>query len=276
MPEGPEIRLAADSIAKALVNRKVTDVFFAFDNLKKHQRVLTGRKISRIETRGKAILTMFDNGQVIYSHNQLYGRWYVVSKGEIPETHRQLRLAIHNRKASAFLYSASDIEVLNIDSLSKHRFLSKLGPDLLSQNPKTMEIVERLRSERFKRRQLGNLLLDQSFVAGLGNYLRAEILLAARLHPSLRPVDCELSELNRLAREIIKLTRRSYSTHGVINPPSLVKKLKASGKIHKEEYRFSVYGRVGEHCYFCQSTIERIEIGGRHIYVCPGCQVRPG
>jgi endonuclease-8 len=275
MPEGPEIRLAADSIAKALVSRKTTKVFFAYPHLKKFEKKLTGKKVVNVEARGKAILTAFDNDLVIYSHNQLYGRWYVVRSDELPDTHRQLRLAIHNRGYSAFLYSASDIEVLEAGQLLKHKFLSKLGPDLLSQNPTVGELLERLESVKYRNRQLGNLLLDQGFVAGLGNYLRAEILFCSRLHPRLRPVDCYRDELERLATEMIRLTRRSYKTRGVINPPSLVRSLKAQGKTDKEQYRFSVYAREGKHCYFCSYKIGRIDSGGRHIYFCPNCQRPP-
>lgn len=275
MPEGPEIKLAADSIAEALADRKVTKVFFKFDHLKKYESQLQGQKVRSVATRGKAILTMFDNDRVIYSHNQLYGRWYVVENGIIPDTQRQLRLAIHNREFSALLYSASDIEVLNLDNLPSHRFLSKLGPDLLSENPSSADILTRLESRRFNRRQLGALLLDQGFVAGLGNYLRAEILLAARLHPLRRPADCSRAELRKLSKEILQLTHRSYITRGIINPPSLVKKLKAQGRTQREQYRFSVYGREGEQCYSCHAKIARIDSGGRHIYFCPGCQPLP-
>lgn len=276
MPEGPEIKLAADSIDEALSNRKVDEIFFAFKRLKKYESQIKGRKIRSVMTRGKAILITIDTGQVIYSHNQLYGRWYITKRGKVPSTNRQLRLAIHNRNASAFLYSASDIEVLSTSTLPRHKFLSKLGPDLLSENPSGDEIVRRMRSSRFRKRQLGGLLLDQAFLAGLGNYLRAEILFFAGLHPARRSADCTKEELTELAKQILNLTHRSYKTRGVINPPALVKKLKEQGMAHKEQYRFSVYDREGLPCYFCHTLIARIPSGGRHIYFCPGCQEPPG
>ena len=276
MPEGPEIKLAADSIDRALSNRKVDDIFFAFDHLKKFENQIKGRKIRSVTTRGKAILITIDTGQVIYSHNQLYGRWYITGRGKVPSTNRQLRLAIHNRSASAFLYSASDIEVLSTSNLSRHRFLSKLGPDLLSENPSRDEIVERMQSSRFCKRQLGGLLLDQAFLAGLGNYLRAEILFFARLHPARTPADCNVEELNKLSNQMLQLIHRSYKTRGVVNPPALVKKLKGKGKTQKEQHRFSVYNREGLPCYNCSTLIARIPSGGRHIYFCPSCQEPPG
>ncbi len=272
MPEGPEIRLAADEVASILRGRKTTAVFFGQDHLVKFESRLNGQKVIDVQSRGKAILTVFDNDWVIYSHNQLYGKWLTVERGEIPDTNRQLRLAIHNRFGSALLYSASDIAVLHRDKLQAHSFLSKLGPDLLSETPSIIELTDRLADKRFRNKRLAGLLLDQSFVAGLGNYLRAEILLFSGLHPLTKPAQCTRQELRRLASKIISLTLRSYQTKGVINPPSLVRLLKSRGCKTKESYRFSVYGREGSKCYHCSATVRRIDAGGRHIYFCPGCQ----
>ena len=272
MPEGPEIRLAADEVERALVDREVTAVGFAFERLKPFEKKLAGRAVTAVGTRGKAILTRFDNGLVIYSHNQLYGRWYVCRRGQMPNTGRQLRLAIHNREFSALLYSASEIEVLHADELDDHPFLARIGPDILSDAPDADCLVERLISKRFRKRQFAGLLLDQGFVAGLGNYLRAEILTVARLHPLARPADCSGAQLRRLAKTILELTRRSYRTRGIVNPPATVKRLRAQGLSRREEYRFNTYGRAGMPCFRCGSSIELNHAGGRKMYFCPGCQ----
>jgi len=272
MPEGPEIRLAADEVANALVPRRTTRVEFAFPQLHRFESQLQGRCVTEVATRGKAILTHFDNDLVIYSHNQLYGRWYIAKKGLYPDTGRQLRLAIHNDHYSALLYSASAIEVWQKSELKRHPFLARLGPDLLSEGADVETIVERLDSTRFRQRQLAGLLLDQGFLAGLGNYLRAEILTRAGLHPSLKPAHCDAQQLHKLAREIIGLTQRAYRTRGIINPPQLVARLKQEGLIEREQHRFNSYGRAGESCHFCGTVIECSNAGGRKMYFCPGCQ----
>lgn len=272
MPEGPEIRIAADEIEAVLIKRPVTEVFFAFRRLKKYQKVFRGHKVKRVETRGKAMLTRFDNDLVIYSHNQLYGKWMTASSGVQPDTSRQLRLAIHNSRASAFLFSASDIEVIEAKNVDSHPFLKKLGPDLLSQTPTVPALIKRLRLTQFRNRQLSGLLLDQGFVAGLGNYLRAEILYFSGIYPTRRPADLSDTEIKKLATNIVKLTLRSYKTRGIINPPSLVKKLKTKGKKTRAQNRFSVFQREGESCYSCGAKITRMDSGGRHIFLCPRCQ----
>ena len=75
MPEGPEIRRAADRIASVLVGQRVVDVYFGLPGLRKFERKLAGSVVTAVDTRGKAMLTRFDNGLTLYSHNQLYGIW---------------------------------------------------------------------------------------------------------------------------------------------------------------------------------------------------------
>ena len=75
MPEGPEIRRAADSLEAAVQGEPLTDVWFAFPQLQVYQAPLVGQRVTHIETRGKALLTHFSGGLTLYSHNQLYGIW---------------------------------------------------------------------------------------------------------------------------------------------------------------------------------------------------------
>jgi endonuclease-8 len=272
MPEGPEIRLAADKIAKVLIQKEINRVEFAFDHLRQFEKTLSGLVVTSIETRGKAMLTCFDDHWVIYIHNQLYGRWLVRKKGTLVNTNRQLRLTIETNEKAALLYSASDIDVLLKSELHKHPFLAKIGPDILSQQPDIYTIVARLLSPTYSRRQLAALLLDQRFLAGLGTYLCAEILFFSKLHPKSKASKCSPNMLRTLASNILKITQQSYKTQGITNPPKLVKQLKANGFIEKEKYRFSVYGRSGLPCYKCNRIIERNNLGGRPIFYCPNCQ----
>ena len=152
-----------------------------------------------------------------------------------------------------------------------HPFLSRLGPDVLSQAPTVDDLVARLNEPRFRGRQLGALLLDQGFVAGLGNYLRAEILFEARIHPRRRAMDCTPEERLRLAQRLIALARRSYRTRGITLPPSRVSRLKEAGAA-RSAYRFWVYGREGAPCRVCERRIRTEPIGGRRCFWCPACQ----
>ena len=81
MPEGPEIRRAADSLEAAIKGEPLTGAWFAFPQLQHYQSQLVGQRVTHIETRGKALLTHFSGGLTLYSHNQLYGVWRVVDAG---------------------------------------------------------------------------------------------------------------------------------------------------------------------------------------------------
>ena len=176
MPEGPEIRRAADNLEAAIKDKPLTDVWFAFPQLKTYQSQLIGQHVTHVETRGKALLTHFSNDLTLYSHNQLYGVWRVVDTGEEPQTTRVLRVKLQTADKTILLYSASDIEMLRPEQLTTHPFLQRVGPDVLDPNLTPEVVKERLLSPRFRNRQFAGLLLDQAFLAGLGNYLRVEIL----------------------------------------------------------------------------------------------------
>ncbi|WP_236784647.1 hypothetical protein [Alteribacter salitolerans] len=122
-----------------------------------------------VDTKGKAMLIRFDNGYTIYSHNQLYGKWMISNAYQYPRTNRQLRLAIHNEKKSALLYSASDIDVLRDEEVPAHPFVSRAGPDILSEKVATVDLYHRFCSKSFVARRWSGLLLDQAFIAGIGN-----------------------------------------------------------------------------------------------------------
>ena len=271
MPEGPEIRRAADKVAAVLVGKRIEDVEFGLADLRRYEGQLSGRTVTAVDTRGKAMLTRFDNALTIYSHNQLYGRWYTVRRPRTPKTGRQLRVALSTDTHKALLYSASDIAVLDDAGLSRHPFLQRVGPDILDRTLTAADIVERLQAQKFRNRALGSLYLDQSFLAGNGNYLRSEILWAARVDPKQRPSQLPTRALNRLARETLKIARRSYRTRGITVAPTLARELKDRGE-NFEALRFNVYGREGKACRECGSTIERREMGSRSLFVCNRCQ----
>ncbi|MDJ0941102.1 MAG: endonuclease VIII, partial [Woeseiaceae bacterium] len=239
--------------------------------LKRFEPKIAGATVDAVDTRGKAMLTRFDNGLTLYSHNQLYGRWYTVKRPRLPATGRTLRVALHTATHSAILYSASDIEVLTEPELGSHPFLKRIGPDVLDPVLTADAVVDRLESSAFRNRSLGALYLDQSFIAGLGNYLRTEILWAAGLHPSLKPSALTRAQLVCLAKQTIAISKRSYRTRGLTVPPSLARSLKDAGTGY-EARRFQVFGREDLPCRSCGTAVERLTVSSRNLFVCPQCQ----
>ncbi|MEM8810588.1 MAG: endonuclease VIII [Cyanobacteria bacterium P01_G01_bin.38] len=271
MPEGPEIRKAADKVERAITPHPVQEIFFAFDHLKPYEAKLVNRQVKAVKTRGKAMLIHFDNDLSIYSHNQLYGVWMVRKAQDYPNTNRQLRLAIHTPKKSALLYSASDIEVLTPPEILTHPFLKNLGPDALDPTLRPTNILERLHASKHHRRQFATLFLDQHFLAGIGNYLRSEILFVAQLHPRLRPVDCTTEQLENLAEAAIAIPYQSYKYNGITNDLDLANQLKAQGQ-KRSQYRHWVFSRAGQPCRVCGTPIVKAFASSRRFYYCPVCQ----
>ncbi len=271
MPEGPEVRREADRIAGAIAGKRLERVEFGLKRLARYGEVLEGQRVLAVETRGKALLTHFDNDLSMYSHNQLYGRWMICKAGKPPSTNRSLRVGLHTKQHSALLFSASEIEILPTAELAGHPFLRKLGPDVLSESLSWRQIAERARDREFAGRSLASLYLDQGFLAGIGNYMRSEILHLARLGPATRPRDLTRGELGTLARSTLLISRRAYEQAGVTNGPGLVRTLKRRG-YKKADYRFAVFDREDLPCYHCGARILRIEASARRLYYCPSCQ----
>lgn len=262
MPEGPEIRRAADKLEQAVAGKPLTHVWFAFPELKAFEQTLVGERVERLETRGKALLTHFSNGLTLYSHNQLYGVWRVVKAGETPQTTRSLRVRLETAEAAVLLYSASDIEMLNADGVAAHAFLQRVGPDVLDMSLTAQTVKARLLSPRFRRRQFSGLLLDQAFLAGLGNYLRVEILWQAQLSPRHKAAELSEAQLDALAEACLAIPRLSYQTRGQVD----------ENKHHGALFRFEVFHRAGKKCRRCGGIIEKTTLSSRPFYWCPACQ----
>lgn len=265
-----------DDIAGAIDNRDAQQVFFAFERFKGYETALAGRRVTEVAARGKAVLVFFaargnDGPWCVYSHNQLYGKWRITRASTMPNTRRQLRFAVFTNDKAARLYSASDIRLVRPDALNEIPYLANLGPDPLNEQICAGDLVERFSAARFAGRGLGGLLLDQSFIAGIGNYLRSEILFEAGIAPKQRPQDLDDHKRQVLAEAVLRLIHRAYQTKGVTNPPERAERLQAEG-LSFGRRRHMVFGRAGQGCYICGCDIIKTTIASRRLYYCPHCQ----
>ncbi|MCG6657078.1 endonuclease VIII [Halomonas campisalis] len=274
MPEGPEIRRAADRVHEQLAGRRLEHVWFAFPELAPEADSLVGRRVSAVDSWGKALLTRFDDGRVLYSHNQLYGVWKLHDAEREPDTERSLRVRLMAEGRAASLYSASDVSLWEEGSLGRHPFLARLGPDLLTHGVTVEQAAARLQSAPFRRRGLGGLLLDQRLFAGVGNYLRSEILYFAGLSHKVRPEALSQPELVRLARAVLEVTHQAYTQAGVTNRDDWAKAERSRGAGFRR-WRFAVFERDGLPCHACGAAIERLMVASRRLYRCPACQPDP-
>jgi endonuclease VIII len=275
VPEGPEIRREAVALAQALVARPLTRIEYRVPRLARRARTLEGASVLSVTSHGKAMLIAYSTGLTHYSHNQLYGSWHVVTPARLATLQARraasMRVVIATAEAAAVLMSATRIELLTERELATQPYLARLGPDVLDRTTTPRTVRTRLRDARFAKRSLAALLLDQSFLAGLGNYLRSDILHATGLRHTARPIDLDAPTIARLSRAILALPRQSFATAGTTNDRTLMKRLETQG-VTLAKRRFRVYGRNGQACWFCGTTIRRVDVAGRGVYFCPRCQ----
>jgi endonuclease VIII len=267
MPEGPEIYLAARAVHEAVAEQPCT-IKLAYPPIVAKARSLRGARVVRVHARSKAMLTEFSNGLVLYSHNQLYGEWVVHAANESLLL-KQVRLVITTANHQAVLYSATDFAWLRAGEEDQHPYIAKLGPEVLSDQVSAAHIAQRLAA--FPRRVIADALLDQHVLAGLGNYLRADILLLAKINPLRKINALKPAELLRIAKACKTLTQRSVQRQGVVRPWAKYLAARQAGADF-EAARFYAFDREGAPCWECSTPIARIMQGGRGLFYCPNCQ----
>ena len=270
MPEGPEIHRAANRIAKALVGKTLDSVEFHYKTIEGLEHYFLGKEVEYVKARSKGLLISVGD-YVMYSHNQLYGRWTVHLKTTDPRSRRSLRAAFITDKHAVRLWSATDIVLLPTPEENGHPFLARLGPDVLDEPITSTALLQHLKSKGIHRKKGATLMLDQRSFAGLGNYLRSEILHAAGVHPDDRPCDLEEETLLRWADCIKSVTVQAYEHSGVTVDLDVAKASKERGE-PRRMWRHAVFCRNDRPCLTCGDLVVRLRYGGRRLDYCPTCQ----
>ena len=297
MPEGPEVRRYADSLHGALVGKPITTITArtkaAKIYLAENTVHLTGKRVERVFARGKNLIGLLEGNYYFYSHLMMWGSWHI-HLADVPEIidRRERARIIVAGDAAAILFSAPIFEVGQGDPLMEIETLRRLGPDILSYQGTgpfaDTCFRERLLSPENRERAIGAALLDQTIVAGIGNYLRAEILFACRLSPFVSVSAVSAAELNTLCATIPAMAERAYATAGRTVTESEQERMrndrsllypKASPEWGGRHY---VFRRTNLPCLVCGTPIRQKrqmthqtvegEDKERIIYFCPQCQ----
>jgi endonuclease-8 len=205
---------------------------------------LDGRRLESVEAVGKNLLLSFEGGLVLRSHLRMSGRWQVRERGagdRVGKPWLVLRVSGHE----ALLWNGPVLELTG-------RAVRRLGPDILAEPPKLERMIENLRAEH-PTRELGDALLDQQVVAGIGNLWKAEALWRAEVSPWVPLGGVSDDGLERVLTEAARLMRASLE----------------GGREER-----SVYRRAGRPCPRCGERIRSRGQGddNRTAYWCPGCQ----
>src|SRR5438477_5064371 len=253
MPEGDTIFRTAETLRRWIGGREITAArsrVYGFPALR-----LVGMRVDGVEARGKHLLIRLDGGHVLHTHLRMSGSWHVYPEGRPwrrPESQARLVLEAGDRVAVCF--NAPVVELLQPKAESAHPSLGRLGPDVLSDDLDLDEVRRRART-RPPELALGELLLDQHVVAGIGNIWRSEALFLENRNPWTERQKLTDDEFEALVRAAADLMRAS-----------------AVGEPHVHEHR--VYKRAGQPCRKCGTRIESRRQGeqARTAYWCPACQ----
>ena len=242
MPEGDSLHRAARRL-QVLVGRRVSvETPHPRAALAVSAERLDGRTLEAVEAVGKNLLLTFEGGLVLRSHLRMSGRWQVRESGR-PVRGRPW-LVLRSNGHEALLWNGPVLEL--------SRRARRVGPDILAEPADFEAMISNLRRER-QSRELGDALLDQRLVAGIGNLWRAEALWQARLSPWLALAETSDEELERVLQQAARLMRASLE----------------EGRPER-----AVYRRAGRPCPRCGELIRSHGQGddNRTAYWCPGCQ----
>ena len=243
MPEGDALARAARRLQVLVGERVEVETPHPRAAVKRLVERLDGRRLLGVEAAGKNLLLRFEEGGVLRSHLRMSGRWQVRPRGA--KLVGRPWLVLRGAEREAVLWNGP---VLELDD----RAIRRLGPDILAQPPDLDVMVANLR--RDPRRAIGDALVDQRLVAGIGNVWKAEALWRTRVSPWRPVADASDDELRAVLDTAHELMTASVETGG--------------------ERRF-VYNRAGRGCRRCGTPIEARGQGdgNRRAYWCPACQV---
>ena len=258
MPEGDTIYRTAGRLRAALVGHPLHSVSSTVAAVA--EAALAGRVVSEVEARGKNLLMHFDDGRVLYTHMKMTGSWHVYRESDRwAKPSRWAKLILRTEAALAVCFNAPVIELLTPLALKRHRFLSALGPDLLSPSFDFDEVFRRAR--RQPHLSLGEALLSQRIACGIGNVYKSETLFLCRQSPFVRLADTPQEGLQTVYDEARRLMQQNLG--GGMRDTR-----------RRDGGRYWVYGRSGQRCRKCGASIQMRRQGdtGRSTYFCPSCQ----
>ena len=279
MPELPEVETMAADLRAALLGARVADAWLTHPSMLRHPDPadfpvnLIGRRVTAIGRRAKTVLLWLDGDLVLTIAPVMTGHLAITTSGSPRGKHdhlgigfddgRELRLTDTRRFARFGLWPAGSDD-LPLDAAGRPLFAA-IGPE--PWDASLDDFAARLRRPAFRRRAIKAALLDQALLAGVGNIYADEALWAAHLHP-LTPAgaltDGEAAGLLAAIRAILEegIARRGSSVRDYAPP---------DGGASMAQ-RLAAYGRGGQPCLRCGTTMARGIVAGRGTSWCPSCQ----
>jgi formamidopyrimidine-DNA glycosylase len=281
MPELPEVETVVRGLRRTIMNRTIAKVALNAPassivvgpsfNGDRFDKILENRRILTIDRRGKNILINLSGDITLWVHLKMTGHFFYLDKAEPDDKHD---LVVFDFKANGktdkhYHLRFNDyrrfgrLRLFHTDEVLKQKGLAELGPE-----PLEITAGEFVKLCRSRSRMIKPALLDQSFIAGLGNIYADEALYFAKIHPRRLTGSLSKKKLVELHGHIQRLLKKSIKLMGTtVDSFSGV-----NGRTGRFQKYLAVYHREGEPCGFCGTTIVREKICSRSAHYCPRCQ----
>ncbi len=263
MPEGHTIHLAAREQTKLLAGRTI-HVSSPQGRFADARRV-DSAVLERVEAYGKHLFYQWDTGDIGHVHLGLFGKFRVTVGPELTPARGAVRMRLAAEGDHAIVtVDLSGPTVCSVDTPQiREKILARLGPDPLRRGARPQKMIDRIRKSD---RGIGDLLMDQSVLAGVGNVYRAEALFVQGIHP-LRPgTTFEREELEQLWDTVQKMLRKGVKDGRIVTVDR-----EEIGIIPRED---ATYAYKRDQCLRCGGEICRLDIANRTCYYCPTDQPR--
>ncbi|MFQ6066629.1 MAG: bifunctional DNA-formamidopyrimidine glycosylase/DNA-(apurinic or apyrimidinic site) lyase [bacterium] len=272
MPEMPEVETIKRDLEKKVRGKRIERVIIKNKKSVKLPtpaefiRRIEGKVFSRMERRGKFLLLGLNSEDHLIIHLKLTGRLIYSRKGEELDYTRVVfvfkdntQLSFTDVRGFGGIWLISDREFQMLPALGN------LGPEPLAEDFTVTRFKGLLKGKRGK---IKSLLMDQEFIAGIGNIYSQEALFPSQIHPERSPSSLADEEIEKLYKNLRQILKKAISYRG----SSVNAYVDLEGKKGNFESQLKVYGREGKACFKCGTIIKRIDISGRGTYFCPSCQ----
>jgi formamidopyrimidine-DNA glycosylase len=274
MPELPEVQtVITDLIESGLICCKLTGIdvhdarIVAEPSPAQFRRRLSGKTISGIHRRGKYIIFGLSGKCHLLIHLRMSGHLYLVPKTSPRRVHDHIILHLDNGYKLRYHDPRKFGRFFLVDNPQK--IVGKLGPEPLSDRFTGKKLTQMLST---RKRMLKPLLLDQTFIAGLGNIYTDEALWRARLHPCRNSATLAKMDIKRLYRAIRFVLRSGIKNKGTTLGRGETGFNSSTGKQGNNRNKLKVFRRVDLPCPHCRTIIRRIVVGQRSTFFCEKCQ----
>ena len=281
MPELPEVETVVRGLRSTILNKTIARVktnappasIVVSDSFKNRgiASILKGKKILEINRRGKNILISLSDEITLWAHLKMTGHFFYKEASEPIEKHDLVIIDFMDDKNNTRPYHLRFNDYRRFGRLRLYyndELWEQKGLKTLGEEPLLMKVDYFISLCKKNRRMIKPALLDQSFIAGIGNIYADEALYASGIHPQRITSTLSKKKLTELHGHIQRLLKKAISLMGT----SVDTYSGVNGKPGGFQKYLLAYGREGEPCSKCGTEIKREKIGSRSAHYCPRCQ----